>query len=185
MSALLKCRDVGILILASVFAAGTSQKSATGNQPLEIVSLCQLTERWEPYDHKTVRIEAIYHTGPEISELYDPGCAKSDRTAWVKLLPSGSPSPVPGELKAKLGELLKQNGRARITVVGEFDGPQEVNVPSGASPQAAAAMRDTDSRYGHMNGWKFQFVFSKIEKVEAVRASERWPSLFDGAATKK
>ena len=40
-------------------------------------------------------------------------------------------------------------------------------------------MRETNSRYGHMNGWKFQFVFSTIEKVESVPTDTPWPRLAD------
>ena len=177
MSFLLKCQAVGLLIFASASQAGTAPQGPALDQPLKTVSLCQLTQHWENYDHKMVRIEANYLSGFEISEVYDPGCAtRSDHTAWVAVLQYGSPSPVPKELKGKLSELLKQNGRARITVIGEFDGPKKVNVPPGLSPEAADAMRTTNNRYGHRNGWKFQFVFSKVEKVEAVPASDPWPA---------
>jgi hypothetical protein len=153
------------------------KQNGAANQQIETVSLCELTQHWEKYDHKEVRLNAIYATGNERSEVYDLGCATSDQTAWVKLLPYGSPSPVPPELKEKLNELQRRNGRARIIAIGEFDGPKKVNVPSGLSTQAADAMRYTNSRYGHMNGWKFQFVFSKVEKVEAVPADAPWPHL--------
>lgn len=81
--------------------------------------------------------------------------------------------------KQKLNELLRRTGRAQITAIGEFDGPKKVNIPSGLSPDAANAMRETNSRYGHMNGWKFQFVFSTIEKVESVPTDTPWPRLAD------
>jgi len=146
---------------------------------LQTVSLCRLTKNWREFDHHVVRIEAIYSVGNETSEVYDSDCPAHDNAAWVKLLPYGSPSPIPPELKEKLNELLRRNGRARITAIGEFDGPKKVNVPSGLSPEAADAMRETNSRYGHMNGWKFQFVFSKVEKVEPVPADAPWPRLAD------
>lgn len=179
MSFALKYQAVALLIFTCASQAGTAPQATRPNQLLETVSLCQLTQHWEQYDHKIVRIEANYRAGFEISEVYDPGCATSDHTAWVKLLPYGSPSPVPAELEAKLSELLKQKGRARITAVGEFDGPKKVDVPPGLSPEATDAMRETNSRYGHMNGWRFQFVFSRVEKVEPVPASDPWPTWSD------
>jgi hypothetical protein len=162
-----------IFVYASQAFAGA--QATTANQPLETVSLCQLTQEWTKYDHKTVRIEAIYHADNEASEVYDPACPTSDHTAWVALIPYGSPSPLPPELKERLNELLKHNSRARITVVGEFAGPKKVDVPPGLSPEAAEAQRSTNSRYGHRNQWEFQFVFSKIEKVDPVPASNPWP----------
>ena len=176
MSFAFKCQAVELLILlACVSQVVATPQASMADQSIETVSICQLTRQWERYDHRIVRIEAIYHTSNEVSQVYDPDCAASDQTAWVKLLPYGSPSPVPPELKEKLNELLRRNGRARITAIGQFDGPRKVKVPSGLSPEAADAMRETNSRYGHMNSWKFQFVFSKVERVEPVPADAPWP----------
>ena len=158
-------KTVGMLVLACVAQTGTNQEATTPTPPAETVSLCQMTKHWESYDRKIVRLEANYSTGNETSEVYDPACATHEQTAWVKLLPYSAPSPVPAELRARLNELLIRKGRARITAIGEFEGPKQVNVPSSLSPEAADAMRETNSRYGHMGGWKFQFVFSKVEKV--------------------
>ncbi|HXW63058.1 MAG TPA: hypothetical protein VEJ45_10690 [Candidatus Acidoferrales bacterium] len=178
MSIVFKCEAVEFLILiACVSQVGATPQPSMRDQSIATVSLCQLTRHWEKYDHRIVRIEAIYHTSNEVSQVYDPGCPTSDQTAWVELLPYDSPSPVPPELKEKLNELLRSSGRARITVIGEFDGPKKVNVPSGLSPEAADAVRETNSRYGHMNSWKFQFVFSKVEKVEPVPTDAPWPHL--------
>jgi hypothetical protein len=179
MNFILKCRAIGLLVLLAYASRAESPQVGIPDESLSTVSLCQLTRDWEKYDHKIVRIESIYHTGNEVSQLYDPGCATSDQTAWVKLLPYGSPSPVPPRLKQKLNELLRRTGRAQITAIGEFDGPKRANIPSGLSLEAANAMRETNSRYGHMNGWKFQFVFSKIEKVESVTSDTPWPRLAD------
>jgi hypothetical protein len=142
---------------------------------LETVSLCELSQHWEKYDHKVVRIKAIYRVGNETSEVYDPDCPRSDHAAWVSLEPYGSPSPVPPELQRRLSELLTQNGRARIIVVGRFDGPKQVDIPPDTPPKVADLMRSVNSRYGHQNHWNFQFTFSKIEKIDAVPSSEPWP----------
>lgn len=162
-----------MFVCASQRFAGA--QATTGKQPLDAVSLCRLTQEWKKYDHRTVRLEAIYRTGNETSEVYDPACPTSDHTAWVALLSYGSPSPIPLALRGRLNELLKQSGRARVVVLGEFDGPKKVDVPPGLSPEAADTLRATNSRYGHQNHWNFQFVFSKIEKVEPVPASDPWP----------
>jgi hypothetical protein len=150
-------------------------QDTTLSHQLETVSLCELTQHWEKYDHKVVRTNAIYRTENETSELFDPDCPTSDHTAWVHLRPYGSTSPDPPELQKQLGELLTQSGRARIAVVGRFDGPKHVDIPPDTSPELADLMRYVNSRYGHQNYWKFQFTFSKVEKVEAVPSTEPWP----------
>lgn len=174
---------VWLLTVALLLGPGTLSTNLRPNFPqdkmlsqqLETVSLCELTQHWEKYDHKVVRIEVIYRVGNETSEVYDPNCPTSDHTAWVYLRPYGSTSPDPPELQKRLGELLTKNGRARIAVVGRFDGPKRVDIPPDTSPKLADLMRSVNSRYGHQNHWKFQFTFSKIEKVEAVPSTEPWP----------
>jgi hypothetical protein len=172
---------VGIALNACALAAlavasqSAPRQQGTGPLTIEEISLCRLTQDWRKYDHKIVRIKAIYDTGNETSEVYDPACPTSDHTAWVALLPYGSPSPISPELKEQLNELLKHSSRARITVVGEFDGPKKVDVSPALSPEAADAQRATNSRYGHRNQWEFQFVFSKVEKVDPVPSGVTWP----------
>lgn len=163
-----------IPVILGAWQVKEEPKSQVSSQ-IETISLCQLTNDWKKYDHRTVRINAIYRTGNETSEVYDLGCATSDRTAWVALQPFGSPSPMAPVLKEKLNELLKRDGRARISVVGEFDGPKSVDIPQGLSPTGEAVFPNGGSRYGHQNLWKFQFIFSKIESVEPVPVSDLWP----------
>jgi len=134
MNFILECQAIGLLVLLACASRTETPQAGIPDESIITVSLCQLTRDWEKYDHKIVRIGAIYHTGNEVSQLYDPGCATSDQTAWVKLLPYGSTSPVPPGPKQKLNELLRRTGRAQITAIGEFDGPKKVNIPSGLRP---------------------------------------------------
>lgn len=97
-----------------------ARQTPTATQPeIPTVSLCELTKSWKKYDHKIVRIEAIYATGAESSQVYDIGCLTSD-TAWV---PTEPKEVTPADLIGKLNELLRSAGRVRIVAVGEFDGP--------------------------------------------------------------
>lgn len=52
---------------------------------------------------------------------------------------------------------------------------KKVDIPPGTSPGLAATLRAANSHYGHQNGWDFQFVISKIEKVDPVPAGDPWP----------
>jgi hypothetical protein len=168
----------GLVLLAVVFAqqAASSEHGKSVDPHVETVSLCKLAKEWKKYDRRTVRIDAIYQAADETSVVYDTGCPTSDHTAWVALLPYRSPSPVPSDLKASLDQLLKQDRRARITVVGEFDGPTPLDAGPGSTSETAPTNHNPSSRYGYNNYWEFQFVFSRIEKVGAVPASDPWPS---------
>lgn len=145
------------------------QSASTPKDTIQTVSLCELTRNWRKYDHKTVRIDAIYRAGGETSEIYDVSCPDSDHTAWVEF---DFDNATPAETVATLRGLY---GRVRVTAVGEFDGPKKVNIPPNTPPKFADLMRAFDSTYGHMNHWHFQFVFSKIEEVGPVEANAPWP----------
>jgi hypothetical protein len=171
----MKAHTLWLFPFLFIFQADHAPAGVPARQ-LETISLCELTEHWQDYDHKTVRIEAVYAIGNEFSEVYDTGCATMDHIAWVKRRLVGEPNPATPELGAELQKVQKQyGGRAKITVIGEFDGPAKVDVPADLSPEAADTMRKVNSRYGHRNRWKFQFTFAKIEKVEAVPSGTPYP----------
>jgi hypothetical protein len=166
---------LAVCVLIGPCYRSQGQESRPSQQQVETVSLCQLTKDWKKYDHRTVRIEAIYATGAESYEVYDTGCLiRSDNTAWVEF-PAEVQKATPPEIMERMNGLLRLNGRARVVAVGEFDGPKKVNIPPNTPPGVAKLMRATNSRYGHMNHWRFQFVFEEIEKVEAVPLTDPWP----------
>jgi hypothetical protein len=160
------------LLLAGLTGVGAWQTSTGAPGKSEEVSLCYLTTNWKKYDHRMVRIDAIYRTGAETSEVYDLSCPDSDHVAWV---PPDLAKMAPPEMVDKLNRLLRSSGRAQIVATGEFDGPKKVDIPPGTSPGLAATLQAADSHYGHQNGWDFQFVISTIEKVEPARADAPWP----------
>lgn len=170
------CQISVLLVLISAWHVGGQQRSPTIRRTLETVSVCQLTSEWKKYDHRIVRIEAVYASGRESNEVYDIGCASGENTAWAEF-PATAEKATPQQLLDKLNRLLRSESRARIIAVGEFAGPKKVEIPPNTPPKVADAMRAVNSRYGHQNRWDFLFVFSKIEKVEAVPPSDPWPRL--------
>ena len=154
--------------LASVAHPCGAQSASIAPDRIETVSLCELTNSWRRYDHKVVRIDAIYAAGNETSEVYDTGCPGSDRTAWVPDFEKATPA-------SMVATLLRLYGRVRVRAVGEFDGPKKVDIPPNTPPKFADLMRAINSRYGHQNKWDFQFVFSTIEHIEPVAANDPWP----------
>jgi hypothetical protein len=116
----------------------------------------------------------IYATGPETSEIYDVGCPFLDKASWVDLSSDIKKASDP-DLIERLNQNLEVNKRARVVVVGEFDGPKQVAVPPNTPASVAALMRAVNSRYGHQNMYNFRFLILKVEKVESVDKTEIWP----------
>jgi len=168
------CRGLLLLLVTSGCSPG-QQSTTIPRQSPGSVSLCELTSAWKNYDHSTVQIEAVYAIGAESGEVYDINCSSRSAAAWVEF-PEAIEKATPPDIINKLNQLLRADGRAHIVVVGRFDGPRKVDVPPDTPPAVADLMRSVNSRYGHQNRWNFQFVFSKIEKVERVPSSDPWPS---------
>ena len=166
---------IGLLLLIATSGWSSGQQSTIPRQSPGSVSLCELTSAWRNYDHSTVQIEAVYASGAESSEVYDVNCPSRSDAAWVEF-PEAIEKATRPEIIDKLNQLIRADGRARIVVVGRFDGPKKVDIPPDTPPAVADVMRNVNSRYGHQNRWTFQFVFSKIEKVERVPSSDPWPN---------
>jgi hypothetical protein len=167
-------RGLLLWVATTGWSASTGQESTVATQTSRTVSLCELTSAWKNYDHSTVQIEAIYASGAESSEVYDVNCPSRSDAAWVEF-PDAIEKATPPEIRDKLNQLLRTDGRARVVVRGRFDGPKKVDIPPDTPPNVADVMRGVNSRYGHQNRWNFQFVFSKIEKVEPAPANAPWP----------
>jgi hypothetical protein len=162
------------VFIFSVLCQRSGSEQSLPTQPShEDVSFCHLAQDWRKYDHKVIRTRAIYNTGRETRELYDIGCPLRETTSWVEFSPDIEKT-TSKEVREKLSRLLRASGRARVTVIGEFHGPKKVTIPPNTPPKVAEMMRAVDSRYGHLNHWNFKFVFSKIEQVESVPASDPW-----------
>ena len=163
-----------VLGIACATCLGEPQQPQKAKVPAKIFSLCELTSNWKIYDHAVVRIKAIYQNVGETSEVYDSDCPNSDKTAWV---PRDVENAANKSVKEQLRELIRSDGRAQIIAVGEFDGPKKVDIPSNTPTGVADLMRSVNSRYGHDNKWNFQFIFSKIERVDSTPASTPFPHL--------
>jgi hypothetical protein len=74
----------------------------------------------------------------------------------------------PRAVRRQVGRLLKRDGRALVTVVGRFHGPRKYEPPDGLDPGVAELLRKANSRYGHMEAFRFQFEPLRIEDATAV-----------------
>jgi len=69
MNFILECQAIGLLVLLACASRTETPQAGIPDESIITVSLCQLTRDWEKYDHKIVRIGAIYHTGNEVSQF--------------------------------------------------------------------------------------------------------------------
>jgi hypothetical protein len=108
----------------------------------------------ESYDQQVIRTQAVYFRNMENQRLEDASCPNKDRNVWVEFTPSYVYTDE--ALKKKLDETLCATspcptGRARVTVVGRFDGPDE-------------------GPYGHLDEYRFRFSVIRLEKVDQAEA---------------
>jgi hypothetical protein len=162
-----------LVCLMPIFVVG--QESRPSGHVGEDTPYCKLAQQPERYNHRVLRIQAIYRSGGEIMSLYDAHCPSRESASWVDYADDLRQTTSP-ELLTRMNQLLKQNGRARITVRIEFYGPKPVAIPAGTPPALADVMRGTDSRWGHQNQFATRVRFLKILTVEPVPADVAWPN---------
>lgn len=139
------------------------------------IRYCKLVEQPEKYNHHFFQINAIYRSGGEIMSLYDADCPSRALASWVDYSQDLNLVTSP-EVFTEMNRLLKENGRAKITVQLEFYGPKPVTIPRGTSPGLADLMRGTNSRWGHQNQFATRVRFLKILTVEPVPSNVAWPN---------
>lgn len=142
---------------------GTANKIET--LPIDLskiptVTYCELVSNAGKYDHKIVRLRAIYFTGFEKTYFYDSRCETgiapeaSEKipaetwAQWDKSLISKGDSD-----EAKMNRRLNGFGRKDVTIVGKFNSTDE--------------RRDATqpNLFGHMNCCRFQFLIMRAEAV--------------------
>lgn len=124
------------------------------------VTYCELVQNASEYDHKIVRLRAIYFTAFEKTYFYDSRCEKDSAP--------DAPENVPAEMwaqrdtslvsngdsdEAKINRQLNGFGRKDVTVVGRFNSTDERNDPT------------QPNRFGHMNCCRFQFLIMRAESI--------------------
>jgi hypothetical protein len=128
---------------------------------VETVSYCELIKNPMKYDHKIVRLRAIYFNAFERSFLYDETCEAGK--------PPTAPEKVPAETwaewdksfvskgdseEAVLNRELNGFGRKDVTITGKFNSTNEQNG------------KDGPNLFGHMGSCRFQFQIMRLEKIE-------------------
>jgi hypothetical protein len=116
-----------------------------------------------------VRTTAELFVNPEEIALILDGCGGINLAVWIDL-----EGPIDAGLsrreKRQLHKLLRKDSRVVATVIGVFRGPRAVAENPALSPGGNELVRRVNSRYGHMNSFRFQLELQRIESFSAVRA---------------
>jgi hypothetical protein len=132
------------------------------------VSYCELIKNSAKYNHKIVRVRAIYFTAFEKMYLYDEACEIEK--------PPTAPEKVPAETwaewdksfvskgdseEAKLNRQLNGFGRKDVTLIGKFNSTNEQDDSN------------APDLFGHLNCCRFQFQIMRLEKIytQSAKAS--------------
>jgi hypothetical protein len=167
-------------ILAGMFSSDQNPRSEgndTENPPL-VVAFCDLVKNPDRYHKALVRTQAILLEGPEHSMLYDPGCIDPKNLTWfewdgyARALKAASKN-----VQKRLNKYIKSDQRARVTVVGTFQGKPDVESPKNVSPEVAAVIKRNNEKagFGHLGCCPHQLVPAAIEKVDRVPKSVPLP----------
>ncbi len=118
------------------------------------VAFCELVRNPKQYAGNVVRIRAIVVAGKEIYTIYDQSCYGEDTLTWIEHGSKESSIALYDGLQAHRGD--NRAMRVNATLVGHLEGPSEEG-------------------YGHLNGFKYQFIVMSVESVKAVPPEVPWP----------
>lgn len=159
------------ILLFSAYAVHCGQHDSL-EENVDTIAFCEVVQNPDSYDGRKIRVRAILDVGPEQQRLYDPECMGDKTSTWVEF--DGAHKQSSAEVRQQLEKILDADGRAFVVVVGRFDGPRKFEVPEGIDPKLAEFLKQANSRYGHLNGYRFQFVIVSVEQVEPVPADVPW-----------
>jgi hypothetical protein len=127
---------------------------------VETVSYCELIKNPTKYDHKIVRVRAIYFNEFERSYLYDETCEIGKTpiapekvpaetwAEWDKSFVSKGDS-----AEAVLNRQLNGFGRKDVMIIGKFNSTNE------------QSEKDGPNLFGHLGSCRFQFQIMRLEKI--------------------
>ena len=133
------CKFVVRLALRIVFLIASVSGYAQNS-----VAYCDLVRHPDKYNGKEVSVRATYKYGFEWEELYCLECKEKGKT-WLELIPAS----LDKASEKALNRVPKGAGIVNVTVQGGF------TLVSGG-------------HFGHLNGYPYKFVASKVSNVEVV-----------------
>jgi hypothetical protein len=139
------CSSLGLVLVSSTAHCQT-QAAAVKTESPPLLTFCDLMKNPGQFYGQKVRVAATWCWGFEWSYLYSRECMDSKNQAWVEI-------PYNAGLPPKTEKILKRlkdtgiNSKADVIMIGELQGGRT---------------------YGHLNGWRYQFVVSSIEEAKQI-----------------
>lgn len=158
---------VAFTLVASLVFASAAAPDASGAAQEDEVRLCSALERAVAGVRVPVRLSGVLVLGFEQQVFFDPDeplCSLDIQpSTWVEL-------PAVQE-QGKLDALLKQTGRASVTLRGvilgpPLLGPDDVSI----SPPLSYANRVAGRRFGHLGAFRTEFVVDEVLSAETAPA---------------
>lgn len=121
--------------------------------PFMEVPYCKLIQNPLAYDGKKVRVDAIYRSGYEWSELYDPDCFEFEKRTWVEF------ENLNAESRRILEELRTEKSEGRtlsVTFSGTFE--------------------SSTGGYGHLNDYNYLLKVSGVQRAEFLFEGSKLPA---------
>jgi TonB family protein len=132
------------------------------------MSLCEALERVGSGEKLAATLKGIYALQFELQQLYDPSqplCRLDvEPNTWVEF-DQGV------HVEKRLLKVLDRDYHAYVTLRGVLWGPPAVGPDDLSIPAWVAYARRSPGRYGHMHGWRTQFVVSEVLDWKPVTGS--------------
>ena len=146
-----------IIICLFMLVMGAPSPSAhvvgfSNSKDIPTVAYCDLIRNPDTYSGKLVRISAVYRFGFEWQEFYCLDCFEMETRTWVKF--DDEESSCTRRVSKRLTKAWA--GTFSMTVVGEF--------------------QSSRGRYGHENGYRYQFMVKCVEAQKRLLKSGFFPA---------
>jgi hypothetical protein len=158
----------GCAVLALILGLSSVPATLGGaDRPSEMkaLSLCELVANWKEYNRQTVRVRALFRTGPEEDWLEDPACG--DAATWVDFRKD-----LKGPYK-KLDRIISMDKRTWVVFEGVFHGP-ELFEKNEIDPRLPSKIREwlekSHRRYGHLNAFDSMIDVTRVVEASQVAA---------------
>ena len=152
---------VTLAVLASLVSLGAD---GCRREDLNVLSLCQLANRWSEYHGREVRVRAHYRQVVQFG-LYDPECRDGKSLATVSFRDGATGV-------QNLERVLPKNteGRAIVVFEGVFYGPEPFkNIDPKLPASVRTALEKSHRTYGHMGAYDYMIEVRRVVHVAELR----------------
>src|SRR4030095_10683584 len=156
------------LLMTAIVAmtSGTLGQNRVTSASIPMVKFCELTSNPEKYVDKLIRTEANYIVWWESSYLYGDQCIDDDHKIHNNWDCNGNDKECQSKFQIEWQKLepfmrskkssIQETSRVKAVFVGQLVGP---------------------GRYGHLDGFRYEFRIMRVERITAIPDSVSWKGL--------